>query len=214
MANKEPWPLSFGPLINVIFTLVGTLVVIPFPKNVQLMTSGISGGEKVWACFCLFLLFVFLFVCLFFCGCCIFVSAFSCPHLHNAFCRQYTWKREKNKNKNTFKEGVKFPKLECTVEIRTELLGIVLEPSGWLSLLWYASFPSVWCRWWLMLVTLVREKPVKIHLFFFLFWLFKKPLKASMQIWSLPDVRFPRHEWHFIKKPSRGHCEASFYWSL
>lgn len=31
-----------------------------------------------------------------------------------------------------------------------------------------------------------------------------------MQIWSLPDVQFPRHEWHFIKKPSRGHCEASF----
>lgn len=33
----------------------------------------------------------------------------------------------------TFKEGVKFPKLECIGEIRTEHSGVVLEPSGWLS---------------------------------------------------------------------------------
>lgn len=81
------------------------------------------------------LFFSFFYCLLVLCGCCIFVRAFSCPHLHNAFCGQYTWKREKNKIKTTFKEGVKFPRLECTVEIRTERLGIVLEPPGLLSLL-------------------------------------------------------------------------------
>lgn len=43
--------LSFGPLICVKLTLMGTLVVFPFPKNVQLMTSGIAGDEKVWTSF-------------------------------------------------------------------------------------------------------------------------------------------------------------------
>lgn len=56
--------LSFGPLICVNLTLVGTLVVIPFPKNVQLMTSGISGGEKAWASFCLLLIiFLYIYLC-------------------------------------------------------------------------------------------------------------------------------------------------------
>lgn len=54
--------LSFGPLICVKLTLMGTLVVFPFPKTVQLMTSGISGGEKVWTSFFLFLFF-YIYLC-------------------------------------------------------------------------------------------------------------------------------------------------------
>lgn len=41
----------FWSSYRVKLTLMGTLVVFPFPKNVQLMTSGISGGEKVWTSF-------------------------------------------------------------------------------------------------------------------------------------------------------------------
>lgn len=110
MANKEPWPLSFGPLINVFFTLVGTLVVNPFPKNVQLMTGGISDGGKSMSLFCV-------------------VAVSLCEH---SLVHIYTThsvdnipgKGEKNKNKATFKEGVKFPQLECTIEIRTEHSGL------------------------------------------------------------------------------------------
>lgn len=93
-------------------------------------------------------LFLSGFYCLCFClfVCFFVVVVFLCvrPHVHI-----YTMHsvdnipgrgKKKLKNKNTFKEGVKFPQLECTVEIRTELSGTVLEPSGWLSLLCYAFF--------------------------------------------------------------------------
>lgn len=113
MANKEPWPLSFGPL-NVFFTLVGTLVVIPFPNNVQLMTGGISGAEKSMS------LFFSVFVC-YFSVVVLSLCKHSCVHIYTThFVDNIPGRGEKNKNKTTFKERVKFPKLECTVEIRTE----------------------------------------------------------------------------------------------
>lgn len=48
--------LSFGPLMCESHTFVGTPVVIPFPKNLQLAASYTVDGEKlsIWVFFLLF----------------------------------------------------------------------------------------------------------------------------------------------------------------
>lgn len=112
--------LSFGPLICVNLTLVGTLVVIPSAKNLQLVISGMSSvvkdGLGFWT---------------FFSDSCT-VRAFSVPHLHSSFSRH---RNKEEKNKSTFKERVEFPILECSVETReTEHSKTVAESSGRVSL--------------------------------------------------------------------------------
>lgn len=142
----------------------------------------------------------------------IVVRAFSCPRLHNAFCRHQNKKR---RNKNTFKERVKFPILECTVEIReTKHSRIVVELSGWLSLPWYtSSTPGVWCHCGLRQVSLVPEKPMKIWLllfFFFCVFCMKRLWRHQCRIKYPCQMCSPQTWAGFHRSSHRGRCGASF----
>lgn len=164
-----------------------------FPKNLQLMTSGISQVLKTYWYGLLFFFFQ------------IFVCAFSCPHLHNAFCRHQNKRR---RNKNTFKERVKFPILECTAEIReTKHSRIVVESLSWLSLPWYtSSTPGMWCHCCgLRSVSLIWGKPMKMCLSFFHFVLHEEAVKKSIKkSYILARCVLLRHEWCSINIPVEG----------
>ena len=141
----------------------------------------------------------------------IVVRAFSCPRLHNAFCRHQNKKR---RNKNTFKERVKFPILECTVEIgETKHSRIVVELSGWLSLPWYTSSTpcvvSLWAKTGIFGTRKTYENLTSSFLLFYVFCL-KRPWRHQCRI-KYPCQMCSPQTWvgfHLISR--RGHCGASF----
>lgn len=86
----------------------------------------------------------------------VFVRAFSCPCLHDAFCRLWN---EKRRNKKTFKERVKFPILECSGKVReTEQSRIVVGRVQWAVT---AAGQCVDSRCVLSSISLVQGKPMK-----------------------------------------------------
>lgn len=159
---------------------MGTLVVFPFPKNVQLMTSGILGGEKVRTSF-------------FFP---IFVRAFSCPCLHDSFCRLWNQKR---RNKNTFKERVEFPILECSGRVgETKQSRIVV---GRVRRVVTAMTQCVDYRCVLSLISLA--KPMKT-------FAREDSEDISLELNILFRRMISRHEWHFITIPVEGVVRLPF----
>lgn len=125
--------------------------------------------------------------------------------------------KERTENKTTFKEGVKFPKLECTVEIRTEHSEIVLEPPGWLSLLWYV-FSKLVVSLMARVGNFVVRKTCEKSSFFYSFVLSSRKKKKRKtlkhrcrfdlcQMYNSPDTS------SISSKPLERALCSFFYWS-
>lgn len=123
-------------------------------------------------------------------------------HVHIYTMHSVHTETKRREIKNTFKERVKFPILECTVVSReTKHSRILVELPGWLSLLSYAeSVLSKWCHCGLRSVSLVQGKPMKSFFLPFPFFpLHENNLKTSK--WNqkilVQRVRL-RHEWYCL----------------
>lgn len=127
-------------------------------------------------------------------------------HVHIYTMHSVDIENKKRRNKNTFKERVKFPILECTVEIReTKHSTIVVESSGSVVIvvihLVYARYVVS-----LRLVSLVQGKPMKSCLLLSFSLCFASQVSEDINVKSniLARCAILRHEWCFIRKPVEG----------
>lgn len=95
----------------------------------------------------------------------------------------------------------------------------MLEPPGWLSLLWYVSCSKLVVSLMAQAGNFVVRKtcenyPFFIFLFFFApFWFLEKTLKHRCRFDLCQMYNSPDTSGICFKTTSRGHCAASFYWS-